>query len=110
MRIYELTFILNPSLDEQAVKANLSQIEEHIKGLGGNILEVQHLGMKNFSYMLKGYRQGNYFTFYYEAGPDVCKQVETALKLNESILRFLTVVLAPKEYKPQPKEETQTSS
>jgi len=110
MRIYELTFILNPSLDEQAVKANLTQIETHIKGLGGNILEIQHLGMKGFSFMLKGCRQGNYYTFYYESGPDVCKQVETALKLNESILRFLTVVLAPKEYKPQPKEETQTSS
>jgi len=110
MRIYELTFILNPSLDDEAVRAQITNIETQIKGYGGNILEIQYLGMKAFAFMVKGSRQGNYFTVYYEAAPNVCRQIETALKLNEAIYRFLTVVLAPAEYKPQPKEETQALS
>jgi small subunit ribosomal protein S6 len=110
MRIYELTFILNPSLDDEGVKAQINSIETLIKGYGGNILEIQHLGMKAFAFTLKGSRQGNYFTIYYEASPTVPRQLETALKLNEAIFRFLTVVLEPAEYKPQPKEESQASS
>jgi small subunit ribosomal protein S6 len=107
MRIYELTFILNPSLDDEAVKAQITGIETIIKGYGGNILEIQHLGMKAFAFMVKGSRQGNYFSIYYEAAPTVVRPVETALKLIEPIFRFLTVVLEPADYKPQPKEEPQ---
>jgi small subunit ribosomal protein S6 len=105
MRIYELTFILNPNLDETAIKTAIGNIEAQIKGLGGNVLEIQYLGMKSFAFYVKGHRQGIYVTIYYEASGLVCRQVETAMKLDESILRFLTLVLEPSEYKPKPKEE-----
>jgi len=105
MRIYELTFILNPNLDEEAVKAQIANVESQIKGLNGKVLEVQRLGLKSFAYMLKGNRQGHYITVYYEADGTLCRQIEATLKLNEAVLRFLTLVLTPSEYKPREIEQ-----
>lgn len=105
MRIYELTFILNPNLDEESLKSEIQKVENHIKGLGGTIMEVQILGKKAFAYVLKGHRQGTYVTIYYQSDPKAVRQIETSLKLNEQILRFLTIVLTPSEYKPRAQEE-----
>ncbi len=108
MKIYELTFILNPNLDEEALKAEINKVESQIKGLSGTILEIQNLGKKGFAYILKGHRQGTYITIYYQADPSAVRQIETSLKLNEQILRFLTLVLSPSEYKPRAQEESVT--
>lgn len=105
MRIYELTFILDPNLDEEAITAEIKNIEERIKTLKGKPLEVQRLGLKKMTYEIKGHRQGNYITIYYQAESGVSSQIEKSLKLNESILRFLTLVLRPSEYAPKEKEQ-----
>lgn len=105
MRIYELTFILNPSLDEEATSAEIKKIEDHIKSSNGNVLEVQHFGLKGLAYEIQNQRQGNYVTIYYQAETGVSPQIENTLKLNESILRFLTLVLRPSEYTPKEIEE-----
>ena len=105
MKIYELTFILNPSLDEESTSAEITKIEDLIKSSNGNVLEVQLLGLKGLAYEIQNQRQGKYVTIYYKAESGVPSQIENTLKLNESILRFLTLVLRPSEYIPKEKEE-----
>jgi small subunit ribosomal protein S6 len=108
MRIYELTFILNPNLDEEAVSAEIKKIEDQIKSLNGNVLEIQSLGLKTLTYEIKKHRQGIYITIYYQAETGASTQIENTIKLNESILRFLTLVLSPSEYIPNEKEKKET--
>ncbi|OQX92496.1 MAG: 30S ribosomal protein S6 [candidate division Zixibacteria bacterium 4484_95] len=108
MRTYELTFILNPNLDEETVSAEIKKIEDQIKSLNGKVLEIQPLGLRSLTYEIKKHRQGNYITIYYEAEPGVSTQIENTMKLNESILRFLTIVLRPSEYTRKEKEEKET--
>ncbi|MCP4584073.1 MAG: 30S ribosomal protein S6 [candidate division Zixibacteria bacterium] len=105
MKTYELTFILNPNLDKELVNAEIEKITSHIEAGNGKILEVQHLGMKKMTFEIQGSRQGNYYTIYYQADPEVLKQLEPKMKLNEAILRFLTIVLKPSEYVSPVKEE-----
>jgi len=100
MKTYELTFILNPNLDKELVNAEIEQITSLITSNNGTVLEVQHLGLKRMTYEMKGSWQGNYYTIYYQAGPDVLKQLEARMKLNESFFRFMTLVLKPSEYIP----------
>jgi small subunit ribosomal protein S6 len=108
MKIYELTFILNSSLDEETTSAEIKKIEDHIKSSNGNVLEVQYLGLKGLAYEIQNQRQGNYYTIYYQAESGVPPQIENTLKLNDSILRFLTLVLRPSEYTPKEKKEKVT--
>ena len=99
MKIYELTFILNASLDSNAVEAEIKKITDQITGFQGKLLEVQHLGVKRMTYEINKQRQGNYTTIYYEAESTIPKQLEKSMKHNELILRNLTVALKPSEYK-----------
>jgi len=108
MKTYELTFILNPNLDKELVNTEIDQITSLIRSNNGTILEVQHLGLKRMTFEMKGFWQGNYYTIYYQAEPDVLKQLEAKMKLNESFLRFLTLVLKPSEYIPSDKRPQTT--
>ena len=90
MKTYELTFILNPNLDKELVNTEIDQITSLITSNNGTVLEVQHLGVRRMTFEMKGSWQGNYYTIYYQAEPEVLKQLEARMKLNESFLRFLT--------------------
>lgn len=105
MKIYELTFILTTTLDENATEAEVNKLTDQIKALDGNIFEVQHLGVKKMTFEIENQRQGNYITIYYEGSPTIPKQLEKGMKHNENILRSMTIVLKPSEYKPPVKEE-----
>ncbi|MCD6161763.1 MAG: 30S ribosomal protein S6 [candidate division Zixibacteria bacterium] len=105
MKIYELTFILTTTLDENAADAEIKGLTDQIKALDGNIFEIQHLGVKKMTFEISKQRQGNYITIYYEGVPTIPKQLEKSMKHNENILRNMTIVLKPSEYKPPVKEE-----
>jgi len=99
MKIYELTFILNPNLDEKGVQAEVDKITSQIKSSGGEILEIEQLGIKRMTVEIAGQRQGNYMTIYYKANSGVPLQLEGLMKLNELILRSLTLSLESSAYK-----------
>lgn len=99
MKIYELTFILNPNLDEKGVQAEIDKITSQIKSSGGEIFDIEQLGTKRMTVEIAGQRQGIYVTIYYNASSDVPLQLDKVMKLNELILRSLTLVLTPSEYK-----------
>ena len=105
MKTYELTFILNPNLDKELVNAEIEKITSQIEAGNGKILEVQHLGMKKMTFEMNGFRQGNYYTIYHQSDPPILQQLDAKMKLNENILRSLTIVLKPSEYVPSVKEE-----
>jgi small subunit ribosomal protein S6 len=98
MRVYELTFILNPSLDKDQVTAEIDKLTGQITAGDGKILEIQHLGVRRFSFSMKGFYQGNYYTVYYEGAPDLFANLEKTMKLNDNILRHMVVVLKQAEY------------
>jgi small subunit ribosomal protein S6 len=98
MRIYELTIILNPNLDKEQVTAELDKLTGMIESANGKVLEVQHLGLRRISFEMKGNLQGNYYTIYFKAAPELLPEMDKSMKLNESILRSLTIVLKPSEY------------
>jgi small subunit ribosomal protein S6 len=108
MKIYELTIILNSSLDDTAVEAEITRLTDQIKSANGEILEVQDLGVKRMTFEIKKQRQGKYMSIYYKGDSGLPRQLDAGMKLNESVLRFLTIVLKPSEYstsKPEPKPE-----
>jgi small subunit ribosomal protein S6 len=98
MRVYELTFILNPNLDKDQVTAEIDKLTGQITAGNGKILEIQHLGVRRFSFSMKGSYQGNYYTVYYEGESGLFANLEKTMKLNDNILRYMVVVLKQAEY------------
>lgn len=97
MTKYETTFILDPGLDEAKVNEEVDRVVQWIKGLGGEVLEVQRWGKKRLAYEIDRRRDGIYTLVLYEGPGDSVKELERRFRLNESVLRSLTVIHVPPE-------------
>jgi small subunit ribosomal protein S6 len=92
---YETTFILEPGLDEARVSDEVTKVTQWISDLGGEVIDVQRWGKRRLAYEIRKKRDGIYtMVFHQGAGPAV-KELERRLRLNESVLRVLTVVHVP---------------
>ena len=96
MSIYEVTYILRPSLEENEVEERANAIAEIVKGQGGEVNAVERLGKKRLAYEIKDVREGNYVVMQFKSDAAVSKELERQLKLHEDVLRALVVRLDAK--------------
>jgi small subunit ribosomal protein S6 len=94
---YETTFILEPGLDEGRVNNEIDRVSGWIKELGGEVLEVQRWGKRRLSYEIHRKRDGIYTLLLYQGPGAVVREIERRLRLNESVMRILTVMHVPPE-------------
>jgi len=94
---YETTFILEPGFDEGRINEEIERVSQWIKDLGGEVLEVQRWGKKRLAYEIEKKRDGIYTLMLYQAAGATVKELERRLRLNESVMRVLTVVHVPPE-------------
>jgi small subunit ribosomal protein S6 len=94
---YETTFILEPGFDEGRINEEIERVSQWIKDLGGEVLEVQRWGKKRLAYEIEKKRDGIYTLMLYQAGGATVKELERRLRLNESVMRVLTVLHVPPE-------------
>jgi len=94
---YETTFILEPGFDEGKVNEEIERISQWIRDLGGELLEVQRWGKKRLAYEIEKKRDGIYTLLLYQGAGAMVKEIERRLRLNESVMRVLTVIHVPPE-------------
>lgn len=107
MRVYELTFILNPNLDKETVNSELDKLTDMVKKAEGTLYEVQHLGMRRLTFEMAGHVQGNYYTIYFSADPKVLTEIDKYMKLSEAYLRSMTIVLKQSIYEATRKKKSE---
>ena len=92
MREYETVFITQPNLnDSQLAKIN-DRIRSVIEGHGGRLFFARNMGKRNLSYSIKKQTKGTYTCLDYAAQGAVVRDLERGMRLDEDVLRFLTVV------------------
>jgi small subunit ribosomal protein S6 len=92
---YETVFILDPGLDEAQVNDEVEKTSNLIAANGGTILEVQRWGRKRLAYEINKKRDGVYTMIKHESTGDTVKELERRLRLNDSVMRVLTVIAGP---------------
>ena len=92
MRIYETIFVLDPTLDDHAIQKEIKKIEDLITNLKGRIIKTEKWGNRRLAYPIRKKLQGYYTLIYFEGEGNLLTELERAYKLNESCLRYLTVV------------------
>ena len=91
MRSYELMYILDPGLDEDASGALLGRVEEVMSKQGVEVEKTEPWGKRRLAYPIKGHWEGNYVLSYLKAEPSAVSEMERRLRVTDGILRFLTV-------------------
>jgi len=94
---YECTFICSPELDSTKVEEMVAKVSKIIETSGGTIKNLQQLGKKKLAYNIKKFREGNYVYVDFESNGSVVLSLENFFKVNDDVIRFLTVKIEPKK-------------
>ena len=92
-RVYETTFIVNASLDDHQIDNVIEKVKDLIVKNGGEVRELVKWGRKRFTYTIKKKNNGFYVVIELGAAGDIVAKLERHYFLDESILRYLTLVL-----------------
>jgi len=90
LRPYEILVIVDPRPTDEEVAALLAQLGEQVKALGAEVGKVDNWGKRRLAYDIRKQREGTYAVFEVSAEPSMMKEFERQLRLNESVLRFLS--------------------
>ncbi len=91
MRDYELMVVLDPNLDDTAIEALNTRIQNMVTQRGGTIETVDSWGRRRLAYPIGRHRDGVYIVSRFSMPPNGAAEVERALKLTESVIRHLLV-------------------
>ncbi|MDO8495789.1 MAG: 30S ribosomal protein S6 [bacterium] len=86
---YELGFHLLPETEEAEAGKKLHEIEESITQLGGKILASREPKRQHLSYEINHKKYSLFGTINFQAPTESIAQLESQLKLDDSVLRFL---------------------
>ena len=95
MREYETTFIVQPEISDEGAKELLTRIDGLLERSGAIRLLHDDQGKRRLAYDIQKFQKGRYVTSYYLSDGSAVSVVERALRLEESVLRFLTVMADP---------------
>jgi small subunit ribosomal protein S6 len=91
MRHYENLVIVKPTLTEEEIKNTLTLVEEVITSNGGEIIARDAMGMKKLAYPIEKNMRGYFYVMYYTVAPSAITEIERRFRINEEILRFVTM-------------------
>ncbi len=98
MPFYECVFIARSDATPQQVEALAEQLAEVIAQGGGRVSKREYWGLRPLAYRIKKNRKGHYMLLNIDAPWPAVAEMERQLRLNEDVLRFLTVrVEAPEQ-------------
>lgn len=92
MRSYELVIIIQPDLEEDAVKGIIEKIQGWISDAGGSITKIDNWGKRRMAYEINKRRDGRYVLFEMQMPPTFSAELERNLRFLESVIRFSIIV------------------
>ncbi len=94
MRNYEVTFIVDPVLSGDEIKAAAQTYEEFIINEGGKIVHIDEMGLRQLAYPINKRSSGIFYSIEFEIeSGSIISRIELSMRRDERIMRFLTVAL-----------------
>jgi small subunit ribosomal protein S6 len=91
MSLYESIFILRPSLSDDDTNKLIDKMKGVLEKSGGTLLKQENWGKKKLAYEVKRERKGTFVYFYFKSPGNVVSELERSYRLEDSVLKFLTV-------------------
>jgi len=91
MRKYETIFILHPSLDEEAVKANVEKFKGVIENNGGEVENVDAWGKRKLAYEIQKVGEGHYTLINFNANPELPKELDRVFRITDTVIRHIII-------------------
>ena len=92
MREYETTFIVQPEISDEGSQAILAKLDGILETGGATRLMCEDHGKRKLAYEVRKFHKGHYYTLQFLDEGQVVPEIERVLRLEESVLRFLTIL------------------
>lgn len=91
MPYYENVFIARQDISASQVDSLTDGFASTIEGAGGTVAKREYWGLKNLAYKIKKNRKGHYVLLNLDASAEAVQEMERQMRINEDVLRYLTV-------------------
>jgi small subunit ribosomal protein S6 len=91
MALYEHVLMARQDVSAQQVEALVEQYKGIIEANGGSVPKVEYWGVKSLGYRIKKNRKAHYSLLNIDAPSAAVLEMERQMRINEDILRFLTI-------------------
>ena len=91
MTCYETLFVVKPTLTDEETAAQIAKIKDIVAKNGGELLATNDMGMRKLAYQVEKNDRGYYTVLFYKAEGTLISELERNLKINEEVIKFLTV-------------------
>ena len=91
MTLYESVFIVRQDASAQQVDAISEGLSNIVKENGGEVPKTEYWGLKTMAFRIKRNRKGHYVLLNIDAPWDAVSEMERNMRLNEDVLRHLTL-------------------
>ena len=108
MRYYETLYIVNPNLENEALDITMGEIGTELEKSKSKLINHRVWGKKRLAYQIENQKYGSFILLQFEGGEqDQMNEFNTWMKLNNSVLRHMTVALdeKPEVYVEEVKEK-----
>ena len=100
MPLYEHIFMARQDVTPQQVEAMVDQYKGVIEQNGGSIEKTEMWGLKSLAYRIKKNRKAHFTMFNLNAPANAVAEMERQMRINEDILRFMTIKVEELETEP----------
>ena len=91
MAFYENTIVAKQDLAEKELKTIKEKYNELINKSSGKVIKIEEWGLLNLSNKIKNYKKAFYIHYKFEGNKDTLIEIEKKIKVDGSIIRYLTV-------------------
>jgi small subunit ribosomal protein S6 len=91
MALYEHMLIARQDISAQAVDALATHLKTIVETEGGKVEKQEYWGLRTLAFRIKKNRKGHYVLLNLNAPSKAIFELERQLKINEDVLRFITV-------------------
>jgi small subunit ribosomal protein S6 len=100
MPLYEHIFMARQDVTPQQVEAMVDQYKGVIEQNGGSVDKTEMWGVKSLAYRIKKNRKAHFTMFNLNAPAPAVAEMERQMRINEDILRFMTIKVEELETEP----------
>ena len=91
MAFYESVVIARPELTETQIDNLINDLSDIITKDEGKVVKKEQWGLRSFAYKINKNKKGHYFMLNLDSAPTIIFEYERQMRINEDIIRFLTI-------------------